>query len=145
MVPISCMNFKILMTPAINYSRIFIYISMASIGLFFVSAFLLPLLVCRIPDDYFLFHDSKSSVKVFSLSRLLRVLARNVAGYVMVSAGLIMLFIPGQGLLTILLGVIFIDFPGKNVLERRVIRIRRLQMALNWIRRKNNVNELKFP
>lgn len=118
---------------------------MASLGLFFLSAFLLPLLVCKIPDDYFLFHEPRPSVKVFSPLRIVTVLVRNFAGYVLVLAGMVMLFIPGQGLLTIFLGFIFIDFPGKDVLERRVIRIRRLQMLLNWIRRKNNVNELKFP
>jgi hypothetical protein len=34
-----------------------------------------------------------------------------------------MLFLPGQGLLTILIGVMLLDFPGKYPLDRRDVRI----------------------
>ena len=70
---------------------------------------------------------------------------KNIAGFILISAGIVMLFVPGQGLLTILIGIMFVDFPGKRLLEEKIIAIQSLRISLNWIRRKNNVKELKFP
>jgi hypothetical protein len=47
-----------------------------------------------------------------------------------------MLFIPGQGLLTMLLGIVCLDFPGKRALERRIVAHPPVFRALNWIRAK---------
>jgi hypothetical protein len=46
---------------------------------------------------------------------------KNVVGIVLLMAGIVMLFTPGQGILTILLGLSFVDFPGKRGLERRIV------------------------
>ena len=41
-------------------------------------------------------------------------------GYLLIIGGILMLVLPGQGLLTILLGLIFSDYPGKYKLEKKV-------------------------
>ena len=51
-----------------------------------------------------------------------------------VLAGLLMLFMPGQGLLTLLTGLMFMDYPGKFALERWLIERPRVLPAVNWLR-----------
>ncbi len=116
-----------------------------SIVMCVLSILLLPFLICRIPEDYFLHNPSESKPHTSPLIRGGSWLFRNIAGYILVLAGIIMLFVPGQGLLTILLGAILIDFPGKRRLEDRLIGIRHIRTTLNWIRKKYHVNALKFP
>lgn len=52
------------------------------------------------------------------------------------AAGMVMIFIPGQGILTILLGLVLMDFPGKHRLIVLIIQHKRVWRALNWIRAK---------
>jgi hypothetical protein len=47
-----------------------------------------------------------------------------------------MLLLPGQGLLTILIGITFTNFPGKYKLEQALARKHSILRAMNWIRRK---------
>jgi hypothetical protein len=118
---------------------------MLSSIMFVGTIVLFPWLVCRIPECYFLHQPSKPSSHPSPFLKGFRRLIRNIAGFFLVLVGIIMLFVPGQGLLTILLGIILIDFPGKRLLEEKLIGIESLRNTLNWIRRKNNVKELRFP
>ena len=62
----------------------------------------------------------------------------------LVAAGLAMLFLPGQGLLTVLIGVSVMDFPGKRGLLQRLVRGPKVQRTLNWIRRKRGKEPFAF-
>jgi hypothetical protein len=55
--------------------------------------------------------------------RILGVVGKNVAGLFMLVAGFIMALpgVPGQGILTMIIGLTLVDFPGKLGLERRLI------------------------
>ncbi len=106
---------------------------------------MLPWLVCRIPETYFLHQPLKSNSHLSPLAKGVRRLIKNIAGFLLLLAGIVMLFVPGQGLLTTLIGIMLIDFPGKRLLEKKLIGIKSLQNTLNWIRRKNDLKELKFP
>jgi hypothetical protein len=55
--------------------------------------------------------------------RLVGLAGKNLAGVVLFVVGLIMALpgIPGQGILTMIVAVTLIDFPGKRGLERRLI------------------------
>ena len=61
---------------------------------------------------------------------------RNAVGWVFVVAGIAMLVLPGQGLLSILAGLVLIDFPGKHRLERRLLGSPGVRRAMNWLRRR---------
>jgi hypothetical protein len=63
---------------------------------------------------------------------------KNLFGAILVLAGLSMLLLPGQGILTILVGLMFLDFPGKFAMERRLVRQRPVITAINWMRRRAN-------
>lgn len=82
----------------------------------------------------------------------LRVLARvgkNVAGAVLVLLGFIMALpgVPGQGILTMIIGLTLVDFPGKVELERRLVARPFVLRKLNALRHrfKRPALELESP
>ena len=54
-----------------------------------------------------------------------------------------MLVLPGQGLLTIVTGLLLINYPGKYKLEQKLVAVPAVFKALNWIRFKANKPLLK--
>jgi hypothetical protein len=68
--------------------------------------------------------------------RLSGLVAKNVVGIVFLLAGFAMLFLPGQGLLTMLIGISFMDFPGKRQLEAKMVGQPTLLGVINGMRRK---------
>lgn len=103
---------------------------------FFGSIATIPWLIVRVPTDYF---KLKKSVKQSSRNPILRLLFhlfKNLFGVVFLLMGFIMLFTPGQGFLTVMIGVVLIDFPGKRWLERYLISRPRVFYAVNAIRKK---------
>jgi hypothetical protein len=56
-----------------------------------------------------------------------------------------MLLLPGQGLLTILMGLALTNFPGKYDLERRIVSRPAVSTALNRIRRAGSRPPLEMP
>jgi len=61
---------------------------------------------------------------------------KNVAGFVLLAAGIAMLVLPGQGILTMLIGISLVDFPGKRQLERKLIGQPAVLNTINKVREK---------
>ena len=76
---------------------------------------------------------------------LITIVARNLFGLLLFMAGFAMLFLPGQGLLTMLVGVCVMDFPGKRHLLDTIVEKSSVQRGLNWVRRKKGRAEFVFP
>lgn len=107
-----------------------------SIVTFLGSLVAVPWLVARLPADYFL-HTKRHKVPWTDHHPVVRVtllIVKNAVGYVFILAGLAMLVLPGQGLLTIVIGIVLLDFPGKYRLERWLIRRRYVLRPINWLR-----------
>ena len=121
-----------------------IIFGLVSAATFVLSLLLIPVIIVRIPEDYF--SSSKQDVKRWQgmnpVSRSCLVVAKNLLGLVLLLMGILMLVLPGQGLLTILFGIALIDFPGKHQLERRLIAYPRVLNSINWIRKKANKQPL---
>jgi H+/Cl- antiporter ClcA len=68
--------------------------------------------------------------------RVLGLVAKNLAGVILVLLGLIMAIpgVPGQGLLTALIGITLLHLPGKLRVERRLLRIAPLSRGINRLR-----------
>ena len=49
-----------------------------------------------------------------------------------------MLVLPGQGIFTIVVGLILSNYPGKYSIERRLISIPSIYKGINWLRKKSN-------
>ena len=96
----------------------------------------IPLLIVRMPADYFVRPEpAPDSWRArHRVVRLCVVLGKNVLGLTLVIAGVIMLFLPGQGILGILSGLALLDLPGKRAVERRLIRSPAILPAINAIR-----------
>lgn len=111
-------------------------LSVASGAMLALSALALPWLIGRLPADYFLRVSHPDSRRLHLRAHPIRRLAKNALGATLAVAGVLMLFLPGQGLLTLVVALTLLEFPGKARLERRLIETDNLFAALNWIRRK---------
>lgn len=116
-----------------------------SIATFFGSLLLLPLLIVRLPVDYFAGPHPPPRTPRHPYVRLALNVVRNVLGAALLAAGLAMLVLPGQGLLTLLGALVLLDFPGKRRFELFLVRRPRILRALNWIRRRSHHEPLQAP
>ena len=95
-----------------------------SVFSFIGSLLLVPVLVIRIPEDYFAAikrHRWQPWAQEHPVIRWSLLISKNILGYIFIVLGIAMLVLPGQGILTILIGIMFINFPGKYRLERWVV------------------------
>jgi hypothetical protein len=110
----------------------------ASVVTFVATLIAVPWIVIRIPHDYFA-HRTRHATDWSQHHPAVRVLlkaGKNTLGAVFVLVGLAMLALPGQGLLTMLIGVMLLDFPGKFRFERWFVGRRPVLRAMNWLRKK---------
>lgn len=132
-----------LATNTINYySHWLSYLALGSIIFLLLSIILIPKWIARIPHDYFTYRKRKSFSESSGIRQVFISIAKNLTGLVLVFSGAIMLLLPGQGLLTMFVGLLLLNFPGKYRLERALIKNPTILAGLNWIRRKQNVTEL---
>ncbi|MDP1563667.1 MAG: PGPGW domain-containing protein [Pirellulaceae bacterium] len=98
------------------------------------SVVVLPIVMVRLPADYFVRRPVKDWPTRSPAAHITLVVLKNLLGVVFVLAGIAMLVLPGQGLLTIFIGILLLDFPGKRRVERWLIRLPRLLQTANWMR-----------
>lgn len=118
----------------------------SSLIVFIATLLFLPWLVARIPADYFS-HNRREPAQwkqIHPLFRFAILLLKNIAGLALLLAGIAMLLLPGQGWLSILLGLMLMDYPGKFQLERQIVSRPRLLRFINWLRRKQKKPPLLF-
>jgi hypothetical protein len=132
--------------PSISTVQLLELLGILSIVTFIGSLLIIPWLILRLSPDYFIRHR----LKVIERHRRHPVLAiiifflRNTVGLGLLAAGTAMLLIPGQGILTMLIGLSFMDFPGKHRLLEKAVQSRSVRRSLNWIRRKGGKEDLVF-
>lgn len=111
------------------------------VGLFVLSLSIsfaaIVIVLVNIPANYFSTHYQQDFLPNSSwLVRWGAVILKNILGVFLVVLGLLLSLpgVPGQGLLTILLGIILIDIPGKRPLEARIIKRPAILSAANKLR-----------
>lgn len=117
-----------------EHQETILWIASLSLGAFVLSILILPLIIIRLPADFFV-REPSLPVQLSPLRLCLKLL-KNALGLIFLVAGFIMLFIPGQGILTMLFGVSLMDFPGKRRLQNWIVGMPRVHRSLNWLRRK---------
>jgi hypothetical protein len=108
-----------------------------SAATFVLSIAVVTLVLVKLPANYFhSTHAREFLVERHPLFRAIGIFAKNLLGLVLVFAGIIMSLpgVPGQGVLTILLGIMLLDFPGKRTLETRIVSRPRVNAAINALR-----------
>jgi hypothetical protein len=125
----------------------FWWIGTLSIAAFVGTLIAIPILVVHIPADYFKRKRQKPgrSHGQHSAIRLLGLVLKNFLGIVFVLAGFAMLLLPGQGFVTILIGMMMVNFPGKVTLERRIVQHPTVLRAINWMRAKAKKPAIEAP
>ena len=76
---------------------------------------------------------------------MLLLATKNILGVALVAAELVLLFLPGQGLITILFGLMIMNYPGKFLLERWLVKRPGVLQTINWIRKKYDRDPLVVP
>ena len=129
-----------------NLSSILSWLAISSLFIFFFSILAINFVIKIIPVDYF--DSTKRELSPFKTSNsiiwLIFFIIKNIMGYLLILGGILMLVLPGQGLLTILLGLIFSDYPGKYKLEKKLITIKPLYRYINWVRKKSDIEPIKL-
>lgn len=116
------------------------WLTLASVIMALASMVIIPVLIVKMPADYFSYQKRHRS---WTTTRLIFYVFRNALALVLFIAGSIMLILPGQGLLTILVAVAVSDVPGKYKLELYILNQPRVLRAMNWIRKRYGKKPLK--
>ena len=113
--------------------------SAVSVGAVILALVGVPWVVTRLPANYFS-QPRRQTWRESDGEPLFAVfigLLKNLVGAVLVVLGLVMLVTPGQGLLTLLAGLLLMNFPGKYQLERWLVMRPGVLKTLNWLRRRH--------
>jgi len=109
----------------------------ASAAMFVVTLLAVILVIIHIPEDYFVRdHRPDEPITRHWFVHGSLVVLKNVAGVVFILVGLVLLVLPGQGLLLILVGLMLTNFPHKYEMEQRIVSRRPIKRILNWVRRR---------
>lgn len=137
---------KIISWSSMNSDLLFLLGSL-SIFILIISVFMMVLIISFLPEDYF---KSENRNLIFSvqnsrypLLKLLALITKNFFGILLLLSGILMLVLPGQGILTIITGLVFIDYPGKYKFERKLLRQKGVINSINWIRSRLSKPSLK--
>jgi UPF0716 family protein affecting phage T7 exclusion len=104
---------------------------------FVLSTALVSFVLIKLPANYF--HTSHARAFWQDKHRAVRwsgVIIKNVVGVLIVVAGIIMSIpgFPGPGVLTILLGLVMLDIPGKRPLETKLVKRPAILRSINRLR-----------
>jgi len=137
---------KIISWSSMNSDLLFLLGSL-SIFILIISVFMMMLIISFLPEDYFKSENRNliSSVQNsrYPLLKLLVLITKNFFGVLLLLSGILMLVLPGQGILTIITGLVFMDYPGKYKFERKLLRQKGVINSINWIRSLLNKPSLK--
>jgi hypothetical protein len=109
-----------------------------SFGLSFLA---IGIVVVKVPENYFSSHYERDFLPGSPfLIRWGAVILKNILGVILVIIGIILSLpgVPGQGVLTILIGLIMLDIPGKRPFEARIIKRPVILSTINNLRAKYN-------
>jgi hypothetical protein len=119
-----------------HHEALLFLLGLSSVVMFVASVLAVPYFVVRIPADYFASSRRRRRLRRHHRAATVIRVGRNLLGAVFVLVGLVMLVLPGQGILTILAGLVLLDFPGKFRLERWIVSRGHVLRTLNWMRRR---------
>lgn len=114
---------------------------------FTISLVIVSIVLVKIPATYFQQDHPQSFLSDHSPTvRMLAIIGKNLLGVVLVVLGIIMSVpgVPGQGILTILLGIMLLDFPGRRKLEYKLVSRPAVFKTINKLRHKFGKPEIEL-
>ena len=104
---------------------------------FFLNLAIVSIILVKLPADHF----SKNRKTKFWAGphpalHAAKVIGKNILGVLLVALGIVLSVpgVPGQGLLTILLGIMLLDFPGRDRLEQKLLSRPAIVNTINRLR-----------
>ena len=107
------------------------------VGTFFINLGIVSFILVKIPANHF---SKTRKTKFWSgphpMLHAAGVVGKNIGGLLLVAVGVVLSLpgVPGQGLLTVLLGIMLLDFPGKHRMEQKLLSRPSIVNAINKLR-----------
>ena len=107
------------------------------LGSFLVNLAIVSIILVKLPADHFkknretkFWHGPRPAIHAA------KVIGKNIAGILLVALGVVLSLpgVPGQGLLTVLLGIMLLDFPGRDRLEQKLLSKPSIVNTINRLR-----------
>ena len=117
--------------------RSFLIGALIFVGSFLFNLGIVSVILVKLPPDHF---NKTRKTKFWSGPRpalhAAKVIGKNILGILLVALGVVLSLpgVPGQGLLTILLGVMLLDFPGRDRLEQKLLSKPSIVNTINRLR-----------
>ena len=119
-----------------THEELIIWVSTISFLTFIGTLISIPLIIIKLPSDYFI--KDKNLAHRFCEDRpLLRIILvglKNIFGLIFLIMGFLMLFIPGQGMITMLIGFSMLDFINMRGPVYKVVKRPSVYKFINRIR-----------
>lgn len=126
-------------------TEMLIWLTALSMVFFVGTLIAIPFILVRLRADYFDIRVPRTWMEDHHpVLRLFGHIVKNVVGAIFVFAGFLMLFLPGQGVLTMLIGISMLDFPGKRKIEATLIGQPTVLSVINGMRQKFNKPPLRL-
>jgi ABC-type spermidine/putrescine transport system permease subunit II len=112
-------------------------LAVASVAMFVATIIAIPIFLVRVPGEYFARPRRARSLPI----RILR----TVCGLALVALGGAMLVLPGQGVMTILVGLGVLDLPINHRIVLKILCRPKVHEAIDDLRRKHGKEPLQLP
>lgn len=121
-------------TPALTWRNVILG-TLIFIGSFLFNLAIVSIILVKLPADHFS-HNKKFAAGSHPMLRVLLIIGKNILGVLLVALGVVLSLpgVPGQGLLTILLGIMLLDFPGRDRLEQKLLSRPAIVNTINRLR-----------
>ena len=114
-----------------------IWLTALSFVFFIGTLIAIPFILVRLSADYFDVRVPRPWMQDHHpILRIAGHVMKNAVGAVFLFAGVLMLFLPGQGVLTMLIGISMLDFPGKRKIEAKLVGQPSVLSVINSMRKK---------
>ena len=121
-----------------DYYDFFFWLGVVSSIIFLGSLLSIGWLVSLIPSDYFVDRKESKFKLNYPVTWIVYTIIKNIFGYILILGGILMLILPGQGLITIFIGLMLSNYPGKYSIEKRIIATPKILKSINWLRKKSD-------
>lgn len=107
-----------------THQTLLYYLGGISLGMLLIQPLVIGAVLIYLPEYYFAEKHRPPHPPAKHMRAELRILLlifKNMFGFIFLCAGIVMIALPGQGLLTMTLGISMMNFPGKFRLEQWLI------------------------
>jgi hypothetical protein len=130
-----------------EYETLFWWLASGSVFVLIASMVAIPWLIIRLPADFFI-RDERAIPYLTAGHPAFRVfltVVKNVLGVTFILAGIAMLVLPGQGVLTIIVGLMLTNFPGKHKVVLWIVSKKSVIRGVNALRKRTGREPIMLP